>query len=59
MRSLSKLLLVPLAVVAALCLGMFLGGNPKYLPSDLRDVFVEDERAIRAEIIDAIDDGFY
>jgi carboxyl-terminal processing protease len=50
---------VPLAVVAALCLGMFLGGNPKYLPTELRDVFVEDERAIRAEILDAIDDGFY
>ena len=59
MRSLSKLLLVPAAIVVALCLGLFLGGNPKYLPSEFRDLFVEDDRALRAEILDAIDDSYY
>ena len=59
MRPLWKLLVVPLAVVAALCVGLFLGGNPKYLPTELRDIFVEDDRALRAEILDEIDDSFY
>jgi carboxyl-terminal processing protease len=59
MRPLWKLLLVPVAIVAALCLGLFLGGNPKYLPTELRDIFVEDDRALRSEILDEIDDSFY
>ena len=59
MRSLLKLLLVPAAIVAALILGVFLGGHPKLLPEDLRDVFVEEDRALRAEILDEIDDSFY
>ena len=59
MGPLLKLSLVIGGIVAALCVGMFLGGNPKYLPQDLRDVFVEDDRALRAEIIDAIEDGYY
>jgi len=58
-RPLSKLILTIAAIAGALCLGLFLGGNPKYLPSELRDIFVEDERAIRAEILDTIDDSFY
>jgi carboxyl-terminal processing protease len=55
----TKLILTILAIVGALCAGLFLGGNPKYLPEEFRDVFVEDERAIRTEIIEAIKDGFY
>jgi carboxyl-terminal processing protease len=47
------------AIVVAVCAGLFLGGNPKYLPQEFRDIFVEDDRAVRAEIIDAIEDGFY
>jgi carboxyl-terminal processing protease len=58
-RPLSKLVLTIVAVVGALCLGMFLGGNPTYLPNELREIFVEDERAIRAELLDSIEDGFY
>jgi carboxyl-terminal processing protease len=42
-----------------LCAGLFLGGNPEYLPEEWRDVFVDDERAVRAEIIEKIEDGFY
>ena len=59
MRPLYKLLLTIAAIVGALCVGLFLGGNPKYLPEEVRDVFVEDERAVRTEIIEAIEDGFY
>ena len=59
MRSLSKLVLTIVAIVGALCAGLYLGGNPEYLPSELRDIFVEDERAVRTEIIEAIEDGFY
>jgi carboxyl-terminal processing protease len=58
-RPLLKLLLPPLAVVLALCAGLFLGGNPKYLPTELRDIFVENDRALRAEILDSIDDDYY
>ncbi len=59
MRSLSKLILTIAAIVGALCAGLFLGGNPEHLPSEIRDIFVEDERAVRTEIIEAIEDGFY
>jgi carboxyl-terminal processing protease len=58
-RPLAKLLLTVAAVVGALCAGLFLGGNPRYLPTELRDIFVEEDRAVRAEILDAIDDSFY
>ena len=46
-------------IVIALCLGLYLGGNPEHLPSEFRDLFVEDERAVRAEIIEKIESGFY
>ena len=59
MRPPTKLTLTILAIVGALCAGLFLGGNPKYLPEEFRDIFVEDERAVRTEIIEAIEDGFY
>jgi carboxyl-terminal processing protease len=58
-RSLYKLILTIAAIVGALCLGLFLGGNPRYLPTEISDIFVEDHRAIRAEILDEIDDSFY
>jgi carboxyl-terminal processing protease len=53
------LILTILAIVGALCAGLYLGGNPEYLPTEIRDIFVEDERAVRTEIIEAIEDGFY
>ena len=59
MRPYVQLSLTIVAIVVAVCAGLFLGGNPKYLPQEFRDIFVEDERAVRAEIIDAIEDGFY
>ena len=46
MRPYVQLTLVTTGIVVALCVGMFLGGNPKYLPQEFRDIFVEDSRAI-------------
>ena len=42
-----------------LCGGIYLGGHPEDLPEPLRDAFVDDDRALRAEILDAIDEDFY
>ncbi len=40
--------------------GLWLGGHPDTLPGGLRDVFVDDSQsALRAELIEAIDDNFY
>ena len=44
--------------LAALAAGLWLGGHPGALPDGLREAFVEDDRALRAEVIDAIDDNF-
>jgi carboxyl-terminal processing protease len=43
----------------ALMLGIFLGGHPELLPGGVRDAFVEEDRALRAELIDKIEDNFY
>ena len=59
MRPLYKLIGTILAIVAALCAGLYLGGNPEHLPEEFRDIFVEDERAVRTEILEKIEDGFY
>ena len=45
--------------LVALLLGIFLGGHPELLPAGIRDAFVEEDRALRAEIIDKIEDHFY
>ena len=43
----------------ALLVGLWAGGHPKSLPEPIRDAFVEDDRALRAEVIDTIEDSFY
>jgi carboxyl-terminal processing protease len=48
-----------LCALLALVLGIFLGGHPELLPGGIRDAFVEEDRALRAEIIDKIEDNFY
>jgi carboxyl-terminal processing protease len=58
-RPLVQLIITVVAIVVAVCAGLFLGGNPKYLPQEFRDIFVENDRAVRAELVDAIEDGFY
>jgi carboxyl-terminal processing protease len=58
-RPLVKPIVTVAAIVIALCGGLYLGGNPRHLPEEFRDIFVEDERAVRAEILEAIENGFY
>jgi carboxyl-terminal processing protease len=48
-----------LCALLALVLGVYLGGHPEQLPGPVRDAFVEEDRALRAEIIDTIEDNFY
>jgi carboxyl-terminal processing protease len=46
-------------VLVALVAGLWLGGHPESLPGPVRDAFVEEDRAMRAEIIDSIENNFY
>jgi carboxyl-terminal processing protease len=47
------------AVLAALSLGLYLGGHPSGLPEPLRDVFVDESTSVQAEAIDIIEDNYY
>jgi carboxyl-terminal processing protease len=51
--------LVVAAAVLALAAGIYLGGHPSTLPGPVRDSFVEDDRALRSEIVETIEDNFY
>src|SRR5215207_946737 len=46
-------------LLIALAVGLWLGGHPTSLPGFLRDAFVEDDRAVHAEVIDTIEDNYY
>jgi carboxyl-terminal processing protease len=48
-----------LCALIALVVGLWLGGHPESLPGPVRDAFVQEDRALRAEIIDSIRDNFY
>jgi carboxyl-terminal processing protease len=48
-----------LCVLVALVAGLWLGGHPESLPGPVRDAFVQEDRAMRAEIIESIEDNFY
>jgi carboxyl-terminal processing protease len=45
--------------LAALTAGLYLGGHPSTLPGPIRDTFVEENRALRTEVVDTIEDNFY
>jgi carboxyl-terminal processing protease len=55
----SKGVLAALSALVALVAGLWLGGHPKDLPGPVRDAFVQEDRALRAELIDSIEDNFY
>ena len=48
-----------LGAVVALFVGIWLGGHPESLPDPIRDTFVDQDRALRAEVVDEIKDNFY
>ena len=45
--------------LVALCIGLAFGGHPKALPGVLRDIFVSDDVATQAQLIDDVRDNFY
>lgn len=47
------------AAILLLCGGIWLGGHPETLPGPVRDAFVDEDRALRAEVVDSIKDSFY
>jgi carboxyl-terminal processing protease len=55
----SRITLVAAALVAVLAAGIWLGGHPENLPGPIRDALVDDNRALRAEVLDTIEDNFY
>src|SRR5215210_6982135 len=55
----SRGVLALVTAVIALAAGLWLGGHPADLPGPVRDTFVQEDRALRAEIIDAIESNFY
>jgi carboxyl-terminal processing protease len=48
-----------LCVLVALLVGIWLGGHPESLPGPVRDAFVEEDRALRAEVVETIKENFY
>ena len=46
-------------VLLALLTGIYLGGHPGTLPGPIRDTFVDEDRALRSEIVSTIEDNFY
>jgi carboxyl-terminal processing protease len=59
MSALLKTGVVIVAAAALLIGGIWLGGHPESLPDPLRDAFVTDDRGLRAELQDAIENDFY
>ena len=51
--------LVLTCALLALVAGLWLGGHPRSLPGPLRDAFVSEDRAVRAEVMETIEDNFY
>jgi carboxyl-terminal processing protease len=59
MNSVRSAVVAFLCAVFALFVGIWLGGHPENLPGALQDAFVDEDRALRAEVIDTIEDNFY
>src|SRR4051794_11605355 len=55
----SRGVLALVSAVIALAVGLWLGGHPADLPGPVRDTFVQEDRALRSEIVDSIEDNFY
>jgi carboxyl-terminal processing protease len=46
-------------LLIALAVGLWWGGHPESLPGFLRDTFVQDDRALQAEVVSTIEDNYY
>jgi carboxyl-terminal processing protease len=46
-------------VVVVFMAGLGLGGHPERLPDAIREAFVEEDRSVRAEILDIIDEEYF
>lgn len=47
------------ALIACLCLGLWLGGHPQHLPGFARDLFAPEPVAVTAEAAEAIEDIYF
>jgi carboxyl-terminal processing protease len=59
MQSARSAVVAFLCAFAALLVGIWLGGHPESLPGPVRDAFVSEDRAVRAELVETIEDNFY
>lgn len=59
MRGTRTALIAIACSIVALTVGLWLGGHPGSLPDPLRDAFVSEDQAVRAELIDLIEENFY
>lgn len=59
MTALAKTVAAISGALLLLLLGVWWGGHPESLPGPLREAFVDDDRALRAELVDSIQDSFY
>ncbi|HEY6781036.1 MAG TPA: S41 family peptidase [Thermoleophilaceae bacterium] len=59
MHSARSALIAFLCAVLAMGVGIWLGGHPQDLPKPIRDALVDDDRALRAELLDQVQDNFY
>jgi carboxyl-terminal processing protease len=54
-----RALLLIVGALVVLTVGIYLGGHPNTLPDPVSDLLVGEDRALRAEVIDSIEDNFY
>jgi carboxyl-terminal processing protease len=59
MQSTRSAIVAFLCAVLALLVGIWLGGHPESLPGPIRDSFVEEDRALQAEVVETIEENFY
>ena len=58
MSRLRTLTIALACALVALAGGLFLGGHPSAMPGPLRSLFLDDDRVLRAEVIDQIEDNY-
>jgi carboxyl-terminal processing protease len=59
MASTRTVVVTAACALVVLLTGIWLGGHPRDLPGPIRNAFVDDDRALRAELVNAIEDNFY